>query len=205
MQGNTLAYFGLYDPDGKEVIVTGTDNVRNGVAKYQLRVKNVRKWSAETPNLYTLVVSPIQNGGMYLPYEIVQVKVGFRKVEIKNKQFLVNGQPVLPKGADRHEIDPDEGYNVSEQRMIQDIMMMKRMNINAVRTSHYPNDPRWYDLCDKYGLYVVAEANQESHGFQYGDDAAAKKPEVCQADHGAQPAQCVYVLQSPFHRNMEHG
>ena len=177
VQGNTLAYFGLYDPDGKEVIVTGTDNVKNGVAKYQLRVKNVRKWSAETPNLYTLVVSPIQNGGMYLPYEIVQVKVGFRKVEIKNKQFLVNGQPVLLKGADRHEIDPDEGYNVSEQRMVQDIMMMKRMNINAVRTSHYPNDPRWYDLCDKYGLYVVAEANQESHGFQYGDDAAAKKPE----------------------------
>lgn len=177
VQGNTLAYFGLYDPDGKEVIVTGTDNVRNGVAKYQLRVKNVRKWSAETPNLYTLVVSPIQNGGMYLPYEIVQVKVGFRKVEIKNKQFLVNGQPVLLKGANRHEMDPDEGYNVSEQRMIQDIMMMKRMNINAVRTCHYPDDPRWYDLCDKYGLYVVAEANQESHGFQYGDDAAAKKPE----------------------------
>ena len=177
LQGNTLAYFGLYDPDGKEVIVTGTDNVRNGVAKYQLRVKNVRKWSAETPNLYTLVVSPIQNGGMYLPYEIVQVKVGFRKVEIKNKQFLVNGQPVLLKGADRHEMDPDEGYNVSEQRMIQDIMMMKRMNINAVRTCHYPDDPRWYDLCDKYGLYVVAEANQESHGFGYGDDAAAKKPE----------------------------
>ena len=177
LQGNTLAYFGLYDPDGKEVIVTGTDNVRNGVAKYQLRVKNVRKWSAETPNLYTLVVSPIQNGGQYSPYEIIQVKVGFRKVEIKNKQLLVNGQPVLLKGANRHEMDPDEGYNVSEKRMIQDIMMMKRLNINAVRTCHYPDDPRWYDLCDKYGLYVVAEANQESHGFQYGDDAAAKKPE----------------------------
>ena len=177
VQGNTLAYFGLYDPDGKEVIVTGTDNVRNGVAKYQLRVKNVRKWSAETPNLYTLVVSPIQNGGMYSPYEIIQVKVGFRKVEIKNRQLLVNGQPVLLKGANRHEMDPDAGYNVSEQRMIQDIMMMKRLNINAVRTCHYPDDPRWYDLCDKYGLYVVAEANQESHGFQYGDDATAKKPE----------------------------
>ena len=177
LQGNTLAYFGLYDPDGKEVIVTGTDNVKNGVAKYQLRVKNVRKWSAETPNLYTLVVSPIQNGGMYSPYEIIQVKVGFRKVEIKNKQLLVNGQPVLLKGANRHEMDPDEGYNVSEKRMIQDIMMMKRLNINAVRTCHYSDEPRWYDLCDKYGLYVVAEANQESHGFQYGDDAAAKKPE----------------------------
>ena len=164
---------------GKEVIVTGKiySNVRNGVAKYQLRVKNVRKWSAETPNLYTLVVSPIQNGGMYSPYEIIQVKVGFRKVEIKNKQLLVNGQPVLRRRANRHEIDPDAGYNVSEERMIQDIMMMKRLNINAVRTCHYPDDPRWYDLCDKYGLYVVAEANQESHGFQYGDDAAAKKPE----------------------------
>ena len=177
LQGNTLAYFGLYDPDGKEVIVTGTDQIKNGVAKYQLRVKNVRKWSAETPNLYTLVVSPIQNGGSYSPYEIVQVKVGFRTVEIKNKQFLVNGQPVLLKGADRHEIDPDAGYNLSEARMIQDIMIMKRLNINAVRTCHYPDDPRWYDLCDKYGLYVVAEANQESHGFGYGDDAAAGKPE----------------------------
>ena len=177
LQGNTLAYFGLYDPDGKEVIVTGTDQIKNGVAKYQLRVKNVRKWSAETPNLYTLVVSPIQNGGSYAPYEIVQVKVGFRTVEIKNKQFLVNGQPVLLKGADRHEIDPDAGYNLSEARMIQDIMIMKRLNINAVRTCHYPDDPRWYDLCDKYGLYVVAEANQESHGFGYGKDAAAAKPE----------------------------
>ena len=177
LQGNTLAYFGLYDPDGKEVIVTGTDQVKNGVAKYQLRVKNVRKWSAETPNLYTLVVSPIQNGGSYAPYELMQIKVGFRTVEIKNKQFLVNGQPVLIKGADRHEIDPDAGYNVSEARMIQDIMIMKRLNINAVRTCHYPDDPRWYDLCDKYGLYVVAEANVESHGFGYGKDAAAGKPE----------------------------
>ena len=177
LQGNTLAYFGLYDPDGKEVIVTGTDQVKNGVAKYQLRVKNVRKWSAETPNLYTLVVSPIQNGGSYAPYELMQIKVGFRTVEIKNKQLLVNGQPVLIKGADRHEIDPDAGYNVSEARMIQDIMLMKRLNINAVRTCHYPDDPRWYDLCDKYGLYVVAEANIESHGFGYGKDAAAGKPE----------------------------
>ncbi len=176
VQGNTLAYFGLYDPDGKEVIVTGTDQVKNGVAKYQLHVKNVRKWTAETPNLYTLVVSPIQNGGKYLPYEIIQVPVGFRTVEIKNKQFCVNGQPVLIKGADRHEMDPDAGYNVSVERMIADIKLMKRLNINAVRTCHYPDDPRWYDLCDKYGLYVVAEANQESHGFGYHDDAPAAQP-----------------------------
>ncbi len=92
------------------------------------------------------------------------------------EQFLVNGQPVLIKGANRHEIDPDGGYVVSMERMIQDIKIMKRLNINAVRTCHYPDDPRWYDLCDEYGIYLVAEANQESHGFQYGDDAAAKKP-----------------------------
>ncbi len=94
--------------------------------------------------------SALKNGNMKSA-SITPVKVGFRKVEIKNKQFLVNGQPVLMKGANRHEMDPDEGYNVSVERMIQDIMMMKRLNINAVRTSHYPNDPRWYDLCDKYG------------------------------------------------------
>ena len=102
--------------------------------------------------------------------------MGFRKVEIKNKQFLVNGQPVLIKGADRHEMDPDGGYVVSEERMIQDIKIMKRLNINAVRTCHYPDDPRWYELCDEYGIYLVAEANQESHGFGYGNDAAAGKP-----------------------------
>ena len=134
------------------------------MAKYQLRVKNVRKWSAETPNLYTLVVSPIQNGGQYAPYEIIQVKVGFRKVEIKNKQLLVNGQPVLLKGANRHEIDPDAGYNVSEQRMIQDIMMMKRLNINAVRTCHYPDDPR-YDP-----MFSVEEVNQlAANGMPFRD------------------------------------
>lgn len=103
--------------------------------------------------------------------------MGFRKIEIKNSQFLVNGQSVYIKGADRHEMDPDGGYVVSRERMIQDIKIMKRLNINAVRTCHYPDDPVWYDLCDEYGLYVTAEANQESHGFQYGDDAAAKKPE----------------------------
>ena len=108
--------------------------------------------------------------------EVIPVKVGFRKVEIKNRQLLVNGQPIYIKGANRHEIDPDGGYVVSVERMIQDIKTMKRLNINAVRTCHYPDDPRWYDLCDQYGLYVVAEANQESHGFGYGNDAATKKP-----------------------------
>ena len=110
------------------------------------------------------------------PVEVITQKVGFRKIEIKNAQLLVNGQPVLIKGADRHELDPDGGYVVSRERMVQDIQIMKRLNINAVRTCHYPDDPIWYDLCDEYGIYMTAEANQESHGFGYGKDAEAKKP-----------------------------
>ena len=110
------------------------------------------------------------------PVEVITQKVGFRKIEIKNAQLLVNGQPILIKGADRHELDPDGGYVVSRERMIQDIQIMKRLNINAVRTCHYPDDPIWYDLCDEYGIYMTAEANQESHGFGYGKDAEAKKP-----------------------------
>ena len=178
VKGNGKLVFTLFDKDGKQVVTT-TGVAKNGTANFSLQVANPQKWSAETPYLYTLQVSLMdaQKKDAMKAASMTPVKVGFRKVEIKNKQFLVNGQPVLIKGANRHEIDPDEGYNLSEQRMIQDIMMMKRMNINAVRTCHYPDDPRWYDLCDKYGLYVVAEANQESHGFQYGDDAAAKKPE----------------------------
>ncbi len=87
--------------------------------------------------------------------------------------MLVNGQPVLFKGADRHELDPDGGYVVSPERMEQDAAIMKRMNINAVRTCHYPDDPYWYDLCDRYGLYLVAEANLESHGMGYEEKTLA--------------------------------
>ena len=178
VKGTGKLNFILFDKEGKQV-TTATGLAKNGTANITMNVENPHKWNAETPYLYTLQVSLMgaQKKDAMKAASMTPVKVGFRKVEIKNKQFLVNGQPVLLKGANRHEIDPDEGYNLSEERMIQDIMMMKRMNINAVRTCHYPDDPRWYDLCDKYGLYVVAEANQESHGFQYGDDAAAKKPE----------------------------
>ena len=107
---------------------------------------------------------------------MVPVKVGFRKIELKNAQILVNGQPVLFKGADRHEMDPDGGYVVSRERMIQDIQLMKQFNLNAVRTCHYPDDSFWYELCDKYGIYVVAEANVESHGMGYGEETLAKNP-----------------------------
>ncbi|MBO4826584.1 MAG: DUF4981 domain-containing protein [Prevotella sp.] len=152
------------------------DSLRMGV---HLSVANVKKWTAETPNLYTLIAKVYELNGKKRGQlvEVVPLKVGFRKVEIKDGQLLVNGQPVLIKGADRHEMDPDGGYLVSRERMIQDIQVMKRLNINAVRTSHYCNDPQWYDLCDRYGLYVVGEANQESHGFGYNEDSEAKKPQ----------------------------
>ena len=137
-----------------------------------LQTGDVEPWSAETPNLYTLQVTVTKNGQVL---EVVRQKVGFRHIEIKGGQLLVNGQPILIKGADRHELDPDGGYVVSVERMKQDIQIMKQLNINAVRTSHYPDDPRWYELCDEAGLYVVAEANLESHGMGYGESTLAKR------------------------------
>ena len=138
----------------------------------------VKPWTAETPNLYNLYIT-LKKGDKVL--EVINQRVGFRHVEIKNAQLLVNGQPILIKGADRHELDPDGGYIVSVERMIQDIRIMKQLNINAVRTSHYPDDPRWYDLCDEYGLYVTAESNLESHGMGYGDKTLAKRQDFEQA------------------------
>ena len=146
--------------------------------EFTFNVKNVETWSAETPVLYNLRVSLVDKKGNAI--ETFDQKVGFRSVEIKGSQLLVNGQPILIKGADRHELDPDGGYVVSRERMLQDIREMKRMNINAVRTSHYPNDAKWYDLCDQYGIYVVAEANVESHGMGYGDESLAKNPSYAQ-------------------------
>ncbi len=162
----------LMAPDGKVVAAYEKPGVK-GKVNVTLDVENPLKWTSETPDLYTLVATFSKKGQ---PVEIIPVNVGFRKIEIKNSQLLVNGQPVLIKGADRHELDPDAGYVVSTERMLQDIAMMKALNINAVRTSHYPNDPRWYDLCDRYGIYVVAEANIESHGMGYGDRTLAKNP-----------------------------
>jgi beta-galactosidase len=122
-----------------------------------------RLWSAEQPNLYTLVLTLKDARGRTL--EAIPQRVGFRQVELKRSQMLVNGQPVLIKGVNRHEMDPDHGYAVPLSRMVQDLTLMKQNNINAVRTSHYPNDPRWYDLCDEFGIYVMDEANLETHGL----------------------------------------
>ncbi|MBO6033195.1 MAG: DUF4981 domain-containing protein, partial [Prevotella sp.] len=132
----------------------------------------VKPWTAETPHLYTVLIA-LKQGDKVL--EVIRQRVGFRHIEIKGGQLLINGQPILIKGADRHELDPDGGYIVSLERMIQDIKIMKYLNINAVRTCHYPDDPRWYDLCDEYGIYLTAESNLESHGMGYREQTLAKR------------------------------
>jgi beta-galactosidase len=132
----------------------------------------VKPWTAETPHLYTVLIA-LKQGDKVL--EVIRQRVGFRHIEIKGGQLLINGQPILIKGADRHELDPDGGYIVGLERMIQDIKIMKYLNINAVRTCHYPDDPRWYDLCDEYGIYLTAESNLESHGMGYREQTLAKR------------------------------
>ncbi len=126
-------------------------------------VTDPAKWTAETPNLYDLQLTLRDNAGRVL--QIERTRVGFRTVEVKDGQLCVNGQPVTIRGVNRHEHDPDTGHTVSEASMIQDIQLMKRLNINAVRTCHYPDQTRWYELCDEVGLYVWDEANVESHGI----------------------------------------
>ena len=158
----------LLDAEGKVVY----EPTPKGQKAEPAIIKNVKAWTAETPYLYTLLLTVKDPQGNIL--EVIPQKIGFRHVEIKNAQLLVNGQPVLIKGVDRHELDPDGGYVVSMERMKQDIQVMKQLNVNAVRTCHYPDDPRWYDLCDEYGIYVTAEANVESHGMGYGDKTLAK-------------------------------
>ena len=165
--GKTDVAITLCDKHGKQIAqATGAQGV--------IKVPKVNAWTAETPYLYKAYITLKNKQGAA---EVIPQKVGFRNVEIKNAQLLVNGQPVLVKGADRHEMDPDGGYVVSLERMIQDIKIMKQLNINAVRTSHYPCDPRWYDLCDEYGIYITAEANLESHGMGYEEKSLAKFPE----------------------------
>lgn len=171
MKGKGTVDLKLLDKAGKEVTTAQVKG--SGKQTATMSVSNPAKWTAETPNLYTLVANLQENGKVV---ESIPVKVGFRKIELKNGQILVNGQAVLFKGADRHEMDPDKGYVVSRERMIQDIKRMKELNINAVRTCHYPDNNLWYDLCDEYGIYLVAEANIESHGMGYDDETLAKNP-----------------------------
>ncbi len=173
---NYQAEIALVDENGKtvkasEVQLGDSSDYQNIV----FNIKNPKKWTAETPNLYKVFVSLKNKSGQTI--EVIPQRTGFRKVEIKNNSLLVNGKAILIKGTDRHEMDPLTGQYVSHQRMEQDIRLMKKFNINAVRTSHYPNDPYWYKLCDEYGIYLVDEANLESHGMGYGENSLAKKPD----------------------------
>jgi len=167
-------------PIGGEITMQGTSVYippgDESIVKMKAFVKNPLKWSAEIPNLYTVLLTLKDQNGKVL--EIESFKFGFRKVEIKNGQLLVNGIPILIKGVNRHEHDPDTGHYVSFESMIKDIQLMKQHNINTVRTCHYPDDPQWYELCDKYGIYLIDEANIESHGMGYRPDKTfANKPE----------------------------
>jgi beta-galactosidase len=159
----------LYDPEGRPVL---DEPVRAAVdagrhvptrAELSVEVKSPLKWSAEAPHLYTLLVTLRDEGGAFVQAE--SCRVGFRKIERGDREILVNGQPVLFKGVNRHDHDDLRGKAVTGETMLADILLMKRFNINAVRTSHYPNDERFLELCDEYGLYVVDEANVESHAF----------------------------------------
>lgn len=183
-KGVSLVRYTLLDASGAEV-AKQTVNVQQGQTDVsaEIRVANPKKWSAETPYLYRLLTEAVSQTttGKGRKAKVTETssyavtKVGFRKVEIMNSQLLVNGQPVYIKGVNRHELDPDGGYVLSRERMIQDIKRMKEFNVNAVRTCHYPDDPVWYDLCDEYGIYMTAEANMESHGFLYRKDSPSKK------------------------------
>lgn len=156
----------LLDATGKKVFTqTQTASVTDSVTAVEFggTLKNVKKWSAEIPYLYDCVISLQDEQKNNLGY--AGHKIGFRKVEIKDSQLLVNGMPVLVRGVNRHEHDDVNGHVPSFELMLKDITLMKQFNVNAVRTSHYPNDPTWYKLCDKYGLYLVDEANIETHGM----------------------------------------
>lgn len=171
---NAAARIRLWDRNGKEVL-TSCVKIASDSAAFHGTVKSPDLWSAEKPNLYSLAIELLNRSRTI---ETVRTRIGFRKVEISHANFLVNGKAVYIKGVNRHEHDPHNGQCITEESMLEDIRLMKENNINAVRTSHYPNDPRWYELCDEYGLYVVDEANIESHGMGYEPDRClANRPE----------------------------
>ena len=166
----------LIDQQGREVASdkqnAGIDEKARQSLVFQQEIPNPKKWTAETPNLYSLLVYLMDKQDKVT--HVVSSKVGFRKVEIINGVFYINGVAVLIKGVNRHEHDQYKGHVVSEEAMVKEISLMKQFNINAVRTSHYPHDERFYELCDEYGLYITDEANIESHGMYYGDRSLAK-------------------------------
>ncbi len=176
--GKQTVEVALFDAEGKEIerVNKQVNVTKEGKALLELQVSNVKLWSAEKPYLYQLVINLKDTKGNVL--QSTGSNVGFREVKIADGQLLVNGQPVLLKGVNRHEHDERHGHVISKESMLKDIELFKQNNINSVRTSHYPNDPLWYQLCDEYGIYVIDEANIETHGFGYDEDKTpANKPE----------------------------
>ncbi len=177
--GRAVVEMKLFDGQGRPILTQAANPVdMNGKDEASVKIAAVlpapKKWSAETPDLYALVLSLKDANGRVV--ETASCRVGFRRVEIKDGLLLVNGIPVYLKGVNRHEHDPITAHVISEESMRQDLALMKQHNINAVRTCHYPDDPRWYELCDEAGIYLIDEANIESHGMGYGDKSLAKDP-----------------------------
>jgi len=171
----------LLDNEGNRVLSAKVGKTvelsANGEALLEVKaaVDAPRKWTAEDPYLYTLLLTLKQGDA---ETEVLSFRVGFRQIEIKKGRFLINGRPVLLRGVNRHESHPDYGHAVPLQAMLNDVLLLKRHNVNCVRTSHYIDDPRWYDLCDEYGLYIIDEADLETHGFRYeAPDIPARMPE----------------------------
>ncbi|TLX76008.1 DUF4981 domain-containing protein [Labilibacter sediminis] len=160
--------------DGEQEVKSFSGEVENGKVMFKTNLPDVKKWTAEIPNLYNLIITLSNTQGDII--EVLRQDVGFRRIEIKDAQLFVNGQYVYIKGANLHEHHDETGHVVDEATMIKDIKLMKSHNLNAVRTSHYPQPERWYELCNQYGLYLVDEANIESHGMGYGKESLAKDP-----------------------------
>ena len=166
----TVAYE-LYDADNRLVVRDTREVSADSIVRFEQVIPDAKAWSAEHPYLYTLVVNLKDEAGRVV--ETTGTMVGFKTSEIKDGRFCINGVPILVKGVNRHEFS-DRGRTVSKELMLEDIRLMKQNNINTVRCAHYPNNPYWYYLCDRYGLYVIDEANIESHGMGYGPATLAK-------------------------------
>lgn len=164
--GSVRVNLELLDPAGTRVVQRRSGPTASGQVTLSAKVRDPRKWTAETPELYQLLLTLEDPAGAVL--EVIPWEVGFREIEVRNGRLLINGRPVLFKGVNRHEMDPEHGKHATAEMMVKDVTLMKQLNVNAVRTSHYPNDPEWYALCDRYGLYVIDEANIEVH--HYGND-----------------------------------
>jgi beta-galactosidase len=173
-QGDNRVQVALFDTNGNSIYRDRQKTIGlkrlygKTVLQFKTKISNVKAWSAETPDLYKLELALVSPEGEVL--EIINQNVGFRTLEIKGNQFFVNGRAVLFKGVNRHESHPETHHVVTEEQMLEDIRIMKELNTNAVRLSHYPNDPRWYELCDEYGFYIIDEANLESHGMYYSPE-----------------------------------